>query len=49
LLHRFADIFEKNLDEILHLESLAMGTPVGGAKMFALAIPAYFRCISPFR
>ncbi|KAI7978318.1 hypothetical protein EIK77_001261 [Talaromyces pinophilus] len=43
LLNKFADLFEKNIDEIVHLESLAMGIPVGGAKMFASAIPAYFR------
>ncbi|QGA18857.1 hypothetical protein EYB26_006542 [Talaromyces marneffei] len=43
LLNRFADIFEKNIDEIIRLESLAMGIPVGGGKMFAQAIPAYFR------
>ena len=45
-MNRFADLFEKNIDEIVHLESLAMGIPVGGAKMFASAIPAYFRCMS---
>lgn len=47
LLNKFADLFEKNIHEIVHLESLAMGIPVGSAKMFAHAIPAYFRCLSP--
>ena len=46
LLNKFADLFEKNVDEIINLESYAMGIPVGGAKMFAYAIPAYFRCMS---
>ncbi|EED13331.1 aldehyde dehydrogenase, putative [Talaromyces stipitatus ATCC 10500] len=43
LLYRFADLLEQNLDEVVRLESLAMGIPVGGAKMIAQKIPAYFR------
>lgn len=46
LLNKFADLFEKNLDKTIELESLAMGIPVGSAKSFAHAIPAYFRCMS---
>lgn len=46
LLNKFADLFEKNIDETVRLESLAMGIPVGSAKSFAHAIPAYFRCMA---
>lgn len=46
LLNKFADLFEKNGEQIINLESLAMGIPVGSAKVFTQAIPAYFRCTS---
>lgn len=45
LLNKFADLLEKNIDESIKLESLAMGIPVGSAKSLVYAIPAYFRCM----
>jgi aldehyde dehydrogenase (NAD+) len=43
-MNKFADLIEENMDELARLESIAMGQPVGVAKVFiGLCVPGW-RC-----
>ena len=43
-MNKFADLIEENMEELARLESIAMGQPVGVAKVFiGLCVPGW-RC-----
>lgn len=48
IMNKFADLLEKNVDKLAHLESSAMGQPISVAKRFILGPAALWRYYSGF-
>lgn len=43
-MHRLADLIEANIEKLAKLESIAMGQPIGVAKVFLGICPPGWRC-----
>lgn len=48
IMNKFADLLEKNVDKLAHLESIAMGQPVSLAKRMILGPVAIWRQVAIF-
>lgn len=46
IMNKFADLLEKNVDKLVHLESIAMGQPVSLAKRMILGSVAIWRQVA---